>query len=439
MVGHRAVTLGATALVACGLAMGCSSSAPQQDKVGSSASAIQGGKDDPSHPFAVGVCVGGPGQCQLICSGALVAPNLVLTARHCVDQSPQAIDCNSSSTKFGAQHAATQFFYITTDPDMNQGTSGWHSAKKIYRTPGTAFCGNDMAMIELTDNVSLSEAGAFVTPVVQYSMTDHTRYSSTVTAIGYGINAPNAMNSSGTRRIRQNINIACIPGDAKLDCGPLSGAQLTANEFESGDGTCEGDSGSSAYEQKSFTAGNPVSFGVLSRGSSSSTACIGGTYTRTDAMKNFIVSTALTAAADGNYTPPSWTQAAPPPPTDGGTTTPPGQGQLGDACGDNTDCASADCSSQDNGTTYVCSQPCDNSNNTCPSGFSCVMAGASGECFPTPPANNGGGGTTTITKTSCSVVMGPDPTKPVPWGTVTLLGFAAFATVRRVRRNKPRA
>ena len=183
MVGSRAVTLSAVfAMIA-----GCSSSAPVEQAV-STSSPIQGGTDDLKHSFAVGVCVGSPGNCQLICSGALIAPNLVLTARHCVDQSPQQIDCTLPSTKFGAQHAATNFFSITTDGDMSQGTTGWHDAKKIYRTPGNAFCGNDMALIELVDNVSLKEAaGTFVTPVVQYKMTDHTRYASTVTALGYGL------------------------------------------------------------------------------------------------------------------------------------------------------------------------------------------------------------------------------------------------------------
>ncbi len=425
MVGPRAVTLSAAAVFACAVFAGCSSSAPVE-QAGSASSPIQGGTDDLKHSFAVGVCVGSPGQCQLICSGALIAPNLVLTARHCVDQSPQQIDCTNPSTKFGAQHAPTSFFSITTDGDMGQGTTGWHTAKKIYRTPGNTFCGNDMAMIELMDNVSLKEAaGTFVTPVVQYKMTDHTRYASTVTAIGYGINAPNSLSSSGTRRIRQSINLVCIPGDAKIDCGN-TGGQLLPSEFESGDGTCEGDSGSSAYEQKEFNASTPVSFGVLSRGGSTSTACVGGVYTRTDAFKDFIVNTAITSAADGNYTPPPWTQP-PPPPSDGGTTPPLGQGQLGDPCADNTSCASGICGSLD-GTTYTCTQACD-STNVCPSGFACDSA--SGDCFAAPTPPPGGGGTRTITKTGCAITPAPDPTKPVPWRAGAILGIIALVVARR--------
>ena len=437
MVGYRFGAVAAALVSTFVLTAGCSS-APPRESIGSGSAAVQGGTTDTTHPYAVGVCVGGPNQCQLICSGALIAPNLVLTARHCVDQTPQAIDCNSSSTVFGGQHAPTQYFYITTDYTMWQSNKGWHQASKIYTTPGTKICGNDMALIELSDNVPSSEA-SLVTPVVQYSITDHPRYSTTVTAIGYGMDSPTDQNSAGTRRIRQNINLQCIPGDSTIDCGNLSGAQMTANEFLSGDGTCEGDSGSSAYEQKYFNANTPVSFGVLSRGGSDSTTCIGGIYTRTDSWKSFIVSTALQAASDGGYPAPAWTQAAPPPPTDGGSTQP-GSGQLGDPCGDGTDCASGQCQSQSSGSAPICTQACDNAGNSCPSGYSC----SNGYCFPSSGADggsgnggNGGNGQQIITTTKgCSVdVVGPDPTKPVPWRAGAIAGLVALAIIRRRRSS----
>ena len=56
-----------------------------------------------------------------------------------------------------------------------------------------------------------------VTPAVQYPITDHTHYSSEVTAIGYGVTAVGAQDE-GVRRIKQNIAVTCIPGDTKLPC-----------------------------------------------------------------------------------------------------------------------------------------------------------------------------------------------------------------------------
>jgi hypothetical protein len=434
----KVLAFGTAAFAAVILAAGCSSTDPSSTQQ----QPVQGGSVDTTHNYAVGVCVGnGPGQCQLLCSGALIAPNLVMTARHCVDQSPQAIDCTSASTIFGAQYAPTNYYYITTYYQMQgQSTKGWHQAKQIFTTPGSKVCGNDMALIMLSDNVALSEAGgSYVTPIVQYPMTDHTRYSTTETAIGYGDTSATTQDA-GTRHILQNVNILCIPGDANIDCGQQP--QITPNEFISGDSTCEGDSGSSAYEQKAFNKSVPVSFGVLSRGGSSGSTCLQPVYTRTDAWKDFIVNTALTAAQVGAYTAPSWTQAAPPP-TDGGTTdsgttsdgaTPPPPGSLGAPCGDPTDCDSGLCLSDDGGTTYICSATCNSAGDGSDCGlpnYQCIDDGSgnsTGWCFPKPDSsfNNQGGG--------CAVGKS-DPSKPVPWGTVAIAGAWLFAFGMR-RRNK---
>jgi V8-like Glu-specific endopeptidase len=435
----KVLAFGTATLAAVMLAAGCSSS---DHAVSSSQSQpIQGGTLDTTDSFAVGVCAGAPGQCQLFCSGALIAPNLVMTARHCVNQpSSTSIDC--ASTTFGAQYTATSNYYITTNSSMNQSSIGWHKAKNIWVTTGSKVCGNDMALIELTTNVSLSEAGGqFVTPVVQYSMTDHTRYSTTVTAIGYGDTSA-TQQDPGTRYRLENVNLACIPGDPDLDCGQQT--QITANEFASGDGTCEGDSGSSAYEQKAFNKNAAVSFGVLSRGGSTGSTCVGGIYTRTDAWATWLVAQANQAASDGGYTPPSWTQPAPPPQPDGGTTTdsgttpdgatPPPAGSLGAPCGDPTDCDSNLCLSDDGGTTYICSATCDSTGDGSDCGepnYQCIDDGSgnsTGWCFPKPNSsfNNQSGG--------CAV-GNSDPSKPVPWGTLAIAGAWVFAFGVR-RRNK---
>jgi hypothetical protein len=197
-------------LVAVIVPAGCSGSKPDAESgapVRSSASAIQGGMDDVLHPYAVGVCgtVGGGsrGHCSLFCSGALIAPNLVITARHCVANSPEMIDCATAT--FGPPLDAPAGFSITTSASMEQSSAGWHSVKQIVTPPDTHFCGNDLALLVLSDNVPGSEATP-ITPIVQYPMTDHDRYSSQQTAIGYGINAPNT-NTQGIRRIRQMIDI----------------------------------------------------------------------------------------------------------------------------------------------------------------------------------------------------------------------------------------
>ena len=124
-----------------------------------------------------------------------------------------------------------------------------------------------------------------------------------VTAIGYGIDTPTDTTgaSAGTRRIKENVKLTCIPNDTSFtDCfsDPTARQVLTASEFVSGDSTCEGDSGSGAFEQSNFDQGKWVAFGVLSRGgvSTDGTTCEQPIYSRFDAWGSLIVGAAQQAA-----------------------------------------------------------------------------------------------------------------------------------------------
>jgi hypothetical protein len=280
------------------------------EKVGTAATAIQGGVLDKGHGFAVGVCGTdtSPGTCAVVCSGVLIAPNLVATARHCVDHvSSTTVDCTSDT--FGALLAPASQFWITTNYDLLQASLGWHQVNQIVVPQPTAFCGNDLALLVLKDNVPASEASP-ATPEVQYPMTDPSIVSGTETAIGYGDTSPGG-STYGTRHTKQDIPILCIPGDAESPCAPVAQSGIAQNEFAAGDGPCDGDSGSSSFEQNSFNQGSPLALGILSRGGVTGAACTGSVYTRFDSWRDLIVQTATSAAAMGAYPLPSWTVAIP--------------------------------------------------------------------------------------------------------------------------------
>jgi len=408
------------------------------ERTAQQSAAIQGGMDDgQAHPFAVGVCAtnSGPGNCIFLCSGALIAPNLVMTARHCVSQTPQQIDCTTAN--FGGINGTAANYWITTWPYMFQGTNGWHQAAQIITTPGTKVCGNDMALLILKQNVSANEAPN-VTPVVQYAMTDHPRYSTTVTAIGYGNNTVSS--GAGTRRIKEQINLACIPGDKSIDCGMQT--QIDVKEFASGNGTCSGDSGSSAYEQKAFTLGNWISFGVLSRGGESGSLCVGGIYTRTDSWKSLIIQTAMQAATMGGYPPPPWTQPLPPMPDAGPDgSTGPSLGMLGDPCADVTDCAKGlKCQPPPGGGQSICTQTCDPQAMDCPDGYECLDTLNGGFCYPKPPAPEpqpeaGSDNPPASQGLVGGCAVAADPSKPVPWKGGGAVVLAIFALIARRKRK----
>jgi trypsin len=120
-------------LGACGPPSGSS-----HDPTGTTAAAIAGGSVDTTDGFAVGVCGTDtvPGTCQLICSGVLIAPNLVATARHCVEQvSGTTIDCSVST--FGAPLGPASAFWITTNYVMLQPSAGWHQVAKVVTPSAT--------------------------------------------------------------------------------------------------------------------------------------------------------------------------------------------------------------------------------------------------------------------------------------------------------------
>jgi V8-like Glu-specific endopeptidase len=420
--------------------VGCSQSPSHSStdlgRTGTTEQGIQGGTaDGAAHPYAVGVCINGqPGNCGGFCSGALILPNVVVTARHCVDHTSKVIDC-SVNPVFGVRNTSMA---ITTSDNMKQPSVGWHDVKAVAVPPDDHICGNDIALLVLDSLVPASEATPII-PVVQYPMTDFNRWPTRrVTAIGYGINAPNT-NTAGTRRIRTGIHIQCIPGDDFIPCP----ADFNVNEFFSGDGTCEGDSGSSAFDDKSVVAGKPVSFGVLSRGGDNegdagqpATLCKGGLYTRLDKFRDLVIQTADAASNNWTLYPkpvPDWTVYVPPPADAGADAAvkPPALLGEGFGCDTNAQCKSNLCA--DTGAGKACTAACDESvvPTTCQDGYVCkasVCVQDLGGAAPVAAAAPGG----TTTTSGCALT----PTRSTGTSPAMLaLAAAALATALARRRR----
>jgi hypothetical protein len=142
--GMNATPLFLGCLAVCALAC----SAGEVDPNGAVTEPIVGG--EPASNPAV-VLISGHG----VCSGALVAPNLVLTARHCVSAvTGGAFDCDEQGHVIPSQYVGAATFGATNAADsfaigrVGSSPSG-AAVAEILVAPATTICEADMAMLVL--------------------------------------------------------------------------------------------------------------------------------------------------------------------------------------------------------------------------------------------------------------------------------------------------
>ena len=405
------LAVGFLGLPACGAAPD-EESAPEL--LGNATTAIKDGYLDSKDTGAVGVGIFQQGFLVGICTGSLIAPNVVLTAHHCVadvqNEDPQlGIVC--TKTSFSASYGAAAMAVTTKSTMGDSKDTSYHKVKEVVVQEGTKLlCGNDQAILILADNIDPSEAKLLV-PRVDTEIAKKDEYY----AIGYGATQDDQNGTgAGTRRRRDNLFISC-PG---AECPSSFKAAIKPVEFMGDEGICEGDSGGPALDLQ-----NRV-IGITSRGGS---GCTTPVYSDVFGAGEWVKATTARAAKGGGYTAPAWTTGFP--------TDPKFNTAVGAVCAQASDCESTNCLS---GTpSSYCTRPC-NDAATCPDGYTCDTAKL-GVCVQNPPPPPLETTTTTATPSSgdaaqasgCSIGAGDDPTKPVPW----LTGSAVIAALALRRRR----
>lgn len=247
---------------------------------------IRGGQVDEERTGVVGMVIQ-QGWAGGGCSGSLIAPNLVLTAQHCIAPTPtQGVACGFSN--FGEPFDEDQI-YVTTRTEFPR--FGYYSVSEIViPEDGTGFCGRDIALMILSQNVPSSEALP-IRPRLEEPVSVGERF----TAAGYGHIGDGS--GAGVRRSISNRRVVCEGfGNGCQD----NNQGIYTNEWVGNDGTCQGDSGGPALDQDEQV------IGVLSRGPE---GCQYPVYTDVIRYAPWIREVSIRAAMSGGYEPPSWATA----------------------------------------------------------------------------------------------------------------------------------
>lgn len=311
---------------------------------------------------------GGIGQC----TGTMLAPNLVLTARHCVSNTQDGIACRADGSsiaggKITSDKKAEDIYVVVgtqrpTRPEANgQGA-------KLFVTDATNLCNNDIALVLLKEPIK-------DVPIAPIRLETPAVKGELLTAVGWGVTEKTQ--SPNVRQQRSGIEVVSVGGDVREQTGP--------SEFSVGESICSGDSGGPAIAEATSTV-----IGVVSRGgngtnptSNPASSCVGSSasniYTGVAGFKDLI----LAAYAEAGQDP--WLEGGPDPRL----------AKDGEACTESTACRSNACL-QGKCTASCAKTPCTTTGTTCQDSAGLKV------CLPAPPDNGAGAGGETTTTTGCS-------------------------------------